>query len=128
MRQMRLTDTLPSSDGQWQVTIGRAAHVNAASPLGPRYNQIRLAKRRGEENGGHMCAFCATIVDNKEVCSSEVRQEWQVRALARLRQPVHQPIRNGTANTADVDSAVQAFLGLSQRVRIHLTYHASAIR
>jgi hypothetical protein len=120
----------PSADGQRQVTIGHAAHVTAASPLGPRYDpELTPAQRRGEENGAHMCPTCATIVDNdKQAYPPAVLQEWQARAMARLRQLANQPIRTGTANTADVNRAVQSFLTLCQRVRIHLAYYAAAIR
>ena len=119
-----------SANGEHQVSIGHAAHITAASPLGPRFDEtLTPEQRRGEENGAHMCPTCATIVDNDhEAFPPSLLQEWQARATAKLRQLAHQPIRTGTANTADVNRAVQGFLSLCQRLRIRLAYDAAAIR
>lgn len=119
-----------SANGEHQVNIGHAAHITAASPLGPRFDEtLTPEQRRSEENGAHMCPTCATVVDNdQEAFPPSLLREWQARATAKLRQLAHQPVRTGTANTADVNRAVQGFLALCQRLRIHLAYDAAVIR
>lgn len=120
----------PSFNGERQVNIGHAAHITAASPSGARYDvELTPEQRRGEENGAHLCPTCATVVDNdKEAFPTAMLQNLQAVAMERLRQLANQPVRNGTANTADVNRAVQAFLILCQRIRVNLAFDPVAIR
>ena len=44
--------------------IGRASHITAAAPRGPRYAEtITKEQRVSIENGIHLCALCADLVD-----------------------------------------------------------------
>lgn len=61
------------------VNSGEAAHITAASPNGPRYDQaLTSEKRRSEDNGIWMCSYHANLI-NKDFNSysvSEIR-EWK---------------------------------------------------
>lgn len=54
----------PHSSPDKALKIGRAAHIKAASPGGPRYDPQQTAKERTSiENGIWLCADCADIID-----------------------------------------------------------------
>src|SRR5437867_7793805 len=56
----------PSEESPESVaTLGRAAHITAASPGGPRYDSSRTPEQRASiENGIWLCANCADLVDD----------------------------------------------------------------
>lgn len=55
----------PRSEKNKFVSIGVAAHISAASPLGPRYNRnINSEFRVSSENGIWLCQNCAKLIDN----------------------------------------------------------------
>lgn len=58
----------PSDDGSGDsTTLGKACHLTAARPLGPRYGPLLSdAQRAHPDNGIWMCAICADQIDKKE--------------------------------------------------------------
>jgi len=54
----------PNLDPTKASNLGIAAHINAASPGGPRYDKnMDKAARKAIENGIWLCSNCATIID-----------------------------------------------------------------
>lgn len=91
----------PSSDPSKALTTGHAAHIHAASKLGPRYKASQGPdERKSIENGIWLCRECGVIVDSDEsghkavqlrkwkddheAMISEVRTEGYSRSLALL--------------------------------------------
>jgi len=58
--------TIGPGDGEaGVVTMGRAAHITAASRGGPRYDDSLMpAERRSIDNGVWLCASCGDLVDD----------------------------------------------------------------
>src|SRR6185369_17664056 len=58
----------PSDDGSGDsTTLGKACHITAARPLGPRYDpSLTDPQRAHSSNGIWLCAVCADRVDKKE--------------------------------------------------------------
>jgi hypothetical protein len=60
----RITIGPDQSTSGLSVKTGRAAHICAASPSGPRYDMSQTAgQRSGIENGIWLCATCADLID-----------------------------------------------------------------
>ncbi len=91
----------PHSDPTKALTSGHAAHIHAASKLGPRYDPSQTtAERTSIDNGLWLCRECGVIVDgdeshhtasqlrkwkaDHEAMMSEVRTEGYSRSLALL--------------------------------------------
>jgi hypothetical protein len=54
----------PHTSKKKATNVGKAAHIRAASPNGPRYDPLQTgAKRRAIENGIWLCSNCATKID-----------------------------------------------------------------
>lgn len=64
---------------------GHAAHLSAASTLGPRFDDdLTDAQRRHFNNGAWLCANCATLIDrlhNRDEYSIERLRAWQQTAM-----------------------------------------------
>src|SRR5688572_27029386 len=62
------------------TTIGIAAHITAASPGGPRYDDLQSeVQRKQSENGIWLCSNCATLIDkDPEKYSVVLLQEWKL--------------------------------------------------
>jgi hypothetical protein len=57
----------PRTDSDKAFTIGKAAHIKAAAPGGPRYDETQTpAQRRSIKNGIFGCANCADRIDRDE--------------------------------------------------------------
>ena len=55
----------PHEDPTKAVNVGVAAHLSAASPGGPRYDESLSTKyRRSEANGIWLCQTCAKLIDS----------------------------------------------------------------
>lgn len=69
----------PQEDPAKHLNIGVAAHITAASPGGPRYNDILTSAQRGShENGIWLCQNCAKLVDNDVIAfPTEVLYAWK---------------------------------------------------
>lgn len=91
----------PHSEQTKALTSGHAAHIHAASELGPRYKSTQIsAERKSIANGIWLCRECGVIVDSDEsehtddqlrkwkadheAMVSEVRTEGYSRSLALL--------------------------------------------
>jgi hypothetical protein len=75
----------PRSGHDLSVNIGVAAHIHAASPGGPRYDELMRAEdRRDIRNGIWLCQLCAKLIDNDEHrFTSEVMYSWKTEAEMR---------------------------------------------
>ncbi len=70
----------PQEDPEKALNIGVAAHITAASPGGPRYNESITGKTRGSiENGIWLCQNCAKLIDNDTArYTCDMLFEWKV--------------------------------------------------
>jgi hypothetical protein len=58
----------PHSEKFKSTLVGVAAHITAASPGGPRFdNSLREEQRRSIDNGIWLCVNCSTIIDKDEL-------------------------------------------------------------
>ncbi len=90
----------PRDELEKSINIGVAAHITAASPGGPRYDEnLTQAQRQSITNGISLCQVCAKLVDNDPArYTVEVLRDWKENAeslaLLRLEQPTprhHEP-------------------------------------
>lgn len=71
-----------------RVVIGKASHIKAASPGGPRYDDMQSEEdRRSIENGIWLCALCADLIDKNAGAdySVETITAWKVQAETNAR-------------------------------------------
>lgn len=58
----------PQADPFGSVNLGVAAHISAASPGGPRYEEdLSVEQRSDSSNGIWLCQTCAKMIDNDPV-------------------------------------------------------------
>jgi hypothetical protein len=80
----------PQQDSTKAMNIGVAAHITAASPDGPRYdNSLTPEQRRHPDNGIWACQSCGKLIDNdKQRYTVNMLRQWkkdaEARALERL--------------------------------------------
>lgn len=80
----------PQQDSTKAMNIGVAAHITAASPDGPRYdNSLTPEQRRHPDNGIWACQSCGRLIDNdKQRYTVHMLRQWkkdaEARALERL--------------------------------------------
>ena len=80
----RVFTTGPHTDPGKRLSIGKAAHITAAAPGGPRYNpNLTSNQRSSAENGIWLCSNCADLID-KDPSSYpiEVLINWKMQAEA----------------------------------------------
>lgn len=72
-----------NSDGTDEINLGVAAHICAAAPGGPRYDENQTpAERQSAENGIWMCSLHGTSVDAKDSkYTVELLREWKAQVL-----------------------------------------------
>jgi len=72
----------PQEDSAKAVNVGVAAHITAASPGGPRYDDsLSAEERRHPNNGIWMCQNCAKLVDSDpQRYSADLLGGWKARA------------------------------------------------
>jgi len=59
-----ITVAAAASDPEKFLFLGKAAHITAAAPKGPRYDPaLTDAQRAGVENGIFLCSGCADVID-----------------------------------------------------------------
>ena len=98
----------PHTDPNKSLSIGRAAHIKAASPGGPRYDAAQPSEQRsGISNGIWLCAICSDLID-KDVSrySVDLLLDWKSRAEAAALKRRDLGIHQGTLG--DGDSRVKA--------------------
>lgn len=68
-----------NEDQNKSTSIGIAAHITAASKLGPRYDEhLTFEERSSFENGIWLCSNCATLIDRDiEKYTKKVLFEWK---------------------------------------------------
>ena len=113
--------TGPRTEPDKSVSIGVGAHIAAASPGGPRYDESQSSRERGSaENGIWLCQNCAKLIDN-DACRYSVKllQEWKQRAEQLALSRVE-------GNGADLDTAFPGPFRISvdyKRVSITADHH-----
>jgi hypothetical protein len=72
----------PQIDPVKAASIGKAAHITAASPGGKRYdNKLSKTQRRAINNGIWLCSNCATLIDTDEQrYTIELLLDWKTKA------------------------------------------------
>ncbi|MNQ58097.1 hypothetical protein D3C85_722860 [compost metagenome] len=70
----------PHSDPTKALTSGHAAHIHAASELGPRYKASQtVVERTSIENGLWLCRECGVIVDGDEdAYEADLLRKWKI--------------------------------------------------
>lgn len=132
----------PHSDPAQSLRIGRACHIRAAAPGGPRYDHAQSAQDRASiSNGIWLCAVCSDLVDKDErVYPIEVLTAWKIAteaiALRSLRLGVPTLNIDGTscpASPSDIlavnkhlDEAFDALAGAVFSSRLTWRYVSSA--
>ncbi|MGP0016527.1 hypothetical protein [Pseudomonas sp.] len=78
--ECRVPTAAPGSGATGVIQGGDAAHITAASPNGPRYDEgISAAKRSSIENGIWLCVACARKIDhNPDAYPVEFLYQWKV--------------------------------------------------
>lgn len=69
----------PRSTSNTAINIGKAAHITAASALGPRYDPTLTVDERAHFNNGiWLCSTCADLIDtDPERYTVELMREWK---------------------------------------------------
>jgi hypothetical protein len=75
----RVTTSGPQNDPERAISVGVAAHISAASPGGPRYDESISSKgRRSLANAIWLCQNCAKLVDDDPSQYSATRlHQWK---------------------------------------------------
>lgn len=71
--------TGPHSEPSKRLNIGVAAHITAASRLGPRYDEsLSQSERQSVNNAIWLCQNCAKLIDNDEArYNTDVLRKWK---------------------------------------------------
>jgi hypothetical protein len=74
----------PHEDPSRALNIGVGAHIAAASPGGPRYDQNMTSEERQDtQNGIWLCQNCAKLIDNDIIrYNKQLLNQWKSRAEA----------------------------------------------
>lgn len=83
----------PNVDPGKSTNKGEAAHIKAASPLGPRYDPNMTAEERSSiENGIWLCESCAKLIDTDEKrYTIDILRDWKLKAEARAQKALENP-------------------------------------
>lgn len=118
--------TAPDGSDSLQ-TIGRAAHIKAASPGGPRYDRAQPSEKRCSaiDNGIWLCAACADLIDEHDgrEFSVELLQQWRRDHENSVRQNLN---RRPEDAPIVVDGELDAF-GIGETIGVH-TQRATVFR
>ncbi|MCU0797622.1 MAG: tetratricopeptide repeat protein [Akkermansiaceae bacterium] len=76
--------TGPHSNPEKSIRIGKAAHIFAAAPGGPRYSSVQLSEERCSiQNGIWLCSNCADLIDkDADAFSVDLLRDWKANAEA----------------------------------------------
>ncbi|MBL4795983.1 MAG: hypothetical protein JKY50_01065, partial [Oleispira sp.] len=96
----------PTEDGSKSINQGRAAHITAASPLGPRYEKtLTKDERRHADNGIWLCIACANLIDEDvdkypvsllNSWKAQAQYETYLRVVDRVKAPQSRTAHNAT--------------------------------
>lgn len=82
--ECRQLTTGPQADPTGSVNIGVAAHISAASPGGPRYDQALTSEQRTDSsNGIWLCQTCGKLIDDDPIRFNRLVLESWKRAAER---------------------------------------------
>src|ERR1700726_1302850 len=73
----------PASDEDESMNVGVAAHITAAAPGGPRYDQgLTAEERKSAANGIWLCQGCGKLIDSDEKrFTSDLIRKWKQDAI-----------------------------------------------
>lgn len=96
----------PHSSHDQALRLGRAAHVCAAAPGGPRYDATQSSDERASiSNGIWLCAICADIVDKDAIrFPADTLRAWKARA----ERSILELLERGLASAAHTQKASAA--------------------
>lgn len=103
----------PHSNNAKRINIGHACHIEAASPTGPRYNQLMTTEQRKSiENGIWMCSNHSNLVDSDSSTFSVAQlKEWKLVA----ERDALRALESGTKPQGEVDHYVSNILKHRER-------------
>jgi len=109
----------PAADPARAVNMGKAAHITAASPGGPRYDPALTREERSSiDNGIWLCAWCADLVDRDETrFTAELLRQWKKEAEERAAVELQSPwgaAREGDGTIAGIEPLEKRLAGPSR--------------
>lgn len=107
----------PHSDSDRHVNVGVAAHISAASSLGPRFDPSQTAEERSSAaNGIWLCQTCAKLIDNDETrFSAKVLRDWRDEAERAVSESLGKTAANAEKGVAIVRNIYRRGMGWSVR-------------
>lgn len=92
--ECRVPTAAPGSGATGVIRGGDAAHITAAAPKGPRYDEgISATERSSVENGIWLCVVCARKIDhNRDAYPVELLREWKTTAETAATQEFGKPL------------------------------------
>ncbi len=115
----------PQVDPSGAVNVGVAAHITAASPVGPRYDStLTREQRAAPENGIWLCQTDGKLVDNDRVRHTvEKLRGWKEWAEAAAARELEQRLRRFPDRSAVFERMEQLMPGLVAEMRQDLAEH-----
>lgn len=95
----------PRSDPEKSINVGFAAHISAAAPGGPRYDEaLTPEQRKHPDNGVWVCGTCAKLIDNDaNRYTRDALRQWKTQAERQALMDIEQPRENpGQVSNAEV--------------------------
>ena len=101
----------PHSDSNKNINIGVAAHIEAASGVGPRYNSNQSSEERKDiSNGIWLCQSCSVLIDRDTgKFPLELLKEWRNKAEKKASERLNTQLSKGAmfSNNQDMESIKQ---------------------
>jgi hypothetical protein len=81
------------TDGEKAANVGKACHVHAAAPGGPRFDPAQTPEQRASmENGVWLCSNCATLIDSDPArFPAELLRAWKTIAEQEAKEQIGRP-------------------------------------
>ena len=119
--QCRASTTGPHTDSGKRLSIGKAAHITAAAPGGPRYNpNLSPDQRSSAENGIWLCSNCADLIDKDPASYPiEVLINWKMQAETEQNNRLLNPNYKG-GTTVNNPVVINAGAGSNVNVTLNL--------
>lgn len=82
------------------ILVGVAAHITAASPGGPRYDEIlNFSERTHINNGIWLCCNCATLIDKDDIAfPATLLKKWKEDAELEMRNKIYGELEKTKGN------------------------------